>query len=69
MKLDAIQKQEILNALNTVQQFVEGVKTHTNCNTCIHYENDKCALVNATPPHHVIDNGCESWEVFDKIPF
>jgi len=69
MKLDAIQKQEILNSLNIVQQFVENVQIQKNCNTCIHYDNDKCALVGATPPHNVIDSGCETWEVFDEMPF
>jgi len=69
MKIDAIQKQEILNSLNIIQQFVENVKIQTNCNTCIHYDNDKCALVDAVPPHNIIDNGCESWKVFDDIPF
>lgn len=69
MKINIKRQSELIDSINNIRFFIESLETTEDCASCLHWKNDKCALVDKTPPIDVIKNGCEVWEVFDSIPF
>ncbi len=73
MKIDAIEQRELLIAINLIRAFIENLEPQKNCASCEYWQggggNGGCTLASmAVPPQHIIENGCDKWEVF-TIPF
>ena len=79
MKIDAAQQKELLQAVEILRSFIENLETKKGCISCYNWSggcdtkagwNGGCKLAGgAQPPQDVIQNGCESWELFDSIPY
>ena len=69
MKIDASQKRELLQAVETLRSFVEFLDEKKGCISCYNWSggtNGGCQLAgDSMPPQDVIENECESWEIFD----
>jgi hypothetical protein len=70
-KIDAKEKQKLLNSLNLIQSFVENLEDQKSCYSCKHYVDSigGCELYMQNPPAHIKPIGCEGWVIFDDIPY
>ncbi len=77
MKIDAMQQSELLQAVETLRSFIENLETRKSCGSCAFWDGGYNANVKGgcklaageMPPPDIIQNGCNSWKVFDEIPF
>ena len=68
-KITALEQKELVDALDLVRAFVENLETEKSCLSCLNLKHDKCTLAGRTPPDHVLKKGCDSWVIFDEIPY
>ena len=71
MKIDARIQQEILSYLIQVQSYVEHLEPQKSCGSCKYFLESlgACEKYMQNPPEHIKKEGCESWEIFNAIPF
>ena len=68
-KITALEQKELVEAIDKVRAFIENMQTEKSCLSCLNFQQDKCTLANAAPPSHIIKKGCDSWVIFDEIPY
>lgn len=69
MKIDPIEKRNLLEAIDLVRSFIEQQETTKGCISCVNWK-DGCKLAQGqTPPSDIIKNGCPAWEIWDIIPY
>lgn len=68
-KITALEQKELIEAIDKIRAFVENLQTEKSCLSCLHLKGDKCELAGRVPPDHVLKKGCDSWEIFDSIPY
>ena len=70
MKINPEKKIQILDALETIREFIESLDQRKSCHTCLHYYKPPiCGKYDCEPPTQVKQEGCPDWEIFDTIPF
>lgn len=71
IKIDAKEKRELLNAITTLQAFIENLEVDKSCESCMHFEPQTrgCEKFMQKPPEHIIKAGCLEWELFPAPPF
>lgn len=61
-------KDNLISLLEATIKAIREAPAKRECKTCIHYQINVCKLVDAVPPAHVVESGCEKYEL-DPVPF
>ena len=71
MIIDAKEKRDLLEAVTTLQAFIENLEVNKSCHSCAHFESltQGCEKFMQKPPVHIIKEGCPDWELFPTPPF
>lgn len=70
MKIDATKQKQLLESLEVLKEFIECLETEKGCISCAHWYRDACAASGGQiPPPEVVKSGCDSWVIWDSIPF
>lgn len=67
--MDAFKKSELLQAAETLRNFIEEIKVQKSCLSCFNWDNGCGIAQGQTPPKEVMEEGCPSWLLFDEIPY
>ena len=68
-KITALEQKELIDALDLVRARIENMETEKSCLSCLNLQQGKCTLAGRTPPDHVLKKGCDSWVIFDEMPY
>lgn len=71
-KIDAVKKEKLLECVNYIRNFIEELPSQNSCASCLQWNDETkgCKVSGGqTPPEDVQKNGCQSWVVWDEIPF
>ena len=68
-KITALEQKELVEAIDKVRAFIENMETEKSCLSCASMQQGKCLLAGRVPPDHVLKKGCDSWVIFDEIPY